>query len=384
MPASDETIPGRQTFRDVLVMPIESFHQGAMVRGGPAWPRFPWQVRARHSRGLLPIPRDAAPSRLAPPEAELAEAAWVGPVSFHFGHQVADFGMRLAASAYGTDGPLLFAMRPEDQPEPPAFFWQILEHLAVDPARVVLARVPTLVRRLHVFPPAERRGGLLGPSRRHLDLMDRITARPQSDPGSEAPRERVYVSRSKLQAKQSVFTVGQLAGEAYFESLLAGAGVTVVHPEEITVAEQMDLYRRAALLVFAEGSALHGLQLLGRIGADVAVINRRRWSRVGASSLRPRARSLTYVSAIRGVIHGLRPDGRPDKVRGIAVLEPSRLLDRLARLGLDLRAAWDRDAYLARRDRDIEAWIAATVARDLHPGAPAAIEACLRRLVRGR
>ena len=367
----------RRSFRDVLVMPIEAFHQGAMFRGGPLWPSYGLQLRARTGRGWLPFPRDAA-SAPAAPASELASATWVGPVSHHFGHAVADFGMRLAASAHADPSqPLLFAVSAIDPPEPPAFFWQILAHLNVDPARVVLAREPVLVRELHVFPQAERRGGP-APDPAYLDYLDAVAA---PAPPADSPA-RVYVSRARLQSHNRHFTVGQLAGEAYLERLLASSGVAVVHPEEITVAEQMALYRGARLLLFAEGSALHGLQLLGRVGADVAVINRRRGSRIAASSLKPRARSLSYILAIRGVIHGLMPDGRPDRVRGIAVLEPSRLTRELARLGLDLAPAWDRDAYLAQRDRDIEAWIAATVARNLHPGARAAIEAGLAKLVR--
>lgn len=69
----------------------------------------------------------------------------------------------------------------------------------------------------------------------------------------------VYVSRSALTTK------GCHAGETYLCSVLQQLGVSVIWPEAMPLREQLQRYAGAEKLVFAEGSALHGRQLLGRL-----------------------------------------------------------------------------------------------------------------------
>ncbi|WP_019904539.1 glycosyltransferase 61 family protein [Methylobacterium sp. 77] len=374
-----ELLAQRQTFRDVVVMPTESIHKDSMFTGGPVWPYYPLQVRARYSKGLVPLPRDRRPRCSDPPTTTIATATWCGPIIHHFGHAVADFGTRLAASgAADPTQPLLFSLNTRSKRRPPSYFWDLLDHFGIDRSRVILLREPALVRELHVFPQGERRGSLRT-SGRYLDLLDRITGRTV-----DADRyPLVYVSRSRLRgdnpSPQSNL-IGEIGGERYLEEALAGIGAKIVHPESLALQEQLDVYRRADRLVFAEGSALHGLQLLGRLDADIVVINRRRFKRVAAGALRPRSRSLTYIDAVRGEIYGLDATGRHDRVRAICVLDPARLTKSLSRAGIDLRATWDSAAYERQRDADIAGWRKATLAKADHAGTDATIAACLRRL----
>lgn len=95
-------------FRDITVMPTQGLQHGldgrvqrppcGLYRGGPVWPRFAFQVRARHCRGLLPVPVDRRPAP-APAIRHLHAGIWCGPASPHFGHMIADFAMRLPAAA---------------------------------------------------------------------------------------------------------------------------------------------------------------------------------------------------------------------------------------------------------------------------------------------
>ena len=155
-----------QVFRDILVMPTQDLLNGmgkavrsggrGIYRGGPVWPRFALQIRARHCRGLVPIPCDRRP-RVTGEAARIVEAGvWCGPASPHFGHMIADFGMRIAQGAHRTDLPLVFSVGPESQPDPRPFFHDILRHLGVPESRVMLIREPTRFGTLHVPAQAER------------------------------------------------------------------------------------------------------------------------------------------------------------------------------------------------------------------------------------
>ena len=55
---------------------------------------------------------------------------------------------------------------------------------------------------------------------------------------------------------------------------------------------QLQLYRRARVVIFSEGSAVHALQLLGHLDCDVVILVRRPGNQLAAASLEPRVRSL--------------------------------------------------------------------------------------------
>jgi hypothetical protein len=363
-----------RTFRDIAVYPTQELLRhlsgGAFFRGGPDWPRFATQIHARHCWNLIPRPVDSRPWRAEPVSDKIERGIWCGPVSNHFGHMVADFGMRIAASSrLDPMTPLIFSAEP-DNPEPPAFFWQILDHLGGDRRRVLLVRLPTRFGELRVVPQAERRFGGR-PTARHLRLMDAImTSWP---PPAARGAERVFVSRGR-------WPKGRFAAESYLDEVFAAAGVTVFHPETVDLQTQLNLYRRAGMLIFSEGSALHALQLLGHIDADIAVLARRPGRRIAASSLRPRARSLRYIPAARGVIHGVGRSGRPQLPAGISVLDEKACLNGLRVLGIDLTRLWEPRRYAESRDAEIAAWITYRLATAAHPGERPMIERCLRAM----
>jgi hypothetical protein len=136
------------------------------------------QVYARHCWRRMPTPVDSRPHPSDQPVESADKGIWCGPISYHFGHMVADFGMRIAGSSLLDETtPLVFSLWDDANAEPPPFFWQIIDHLAIDRSRVLLVSKPTRFGQLSVLPQAERRFAG-GPSRRHLELMDAITAPP--------------------------------------------------------------------------------------------------------------------------------------------------------------------------------------------------------------
>jgi glycosyl transferase family 61 len=364
-----------KTFANIVVHPSQEVLRhlagGAFFRGGPDWPHFAAQIFARHCWQLVPIPVDSRPYPAPGPVEEADRGIWCGPVSNHFGHMIADFGMRIAASARLDDSArLVFSLWPEPAAEPPEFFWQLLGHLGVARDRVLLVRRPTRFSRLSVVPQAERRFGG-APSRAHLALMDEIAAR-------SAPRERdipsLFVSRAR-------WPKGRFAGEPCLDDAFAAAGVAVCHPETLDVAAQLQLYRRARRLIFSEGSALHALQLLGRLDAEIIILKRRPGpARFAAGALRRRARALHYVRAASGLIYGLTVSGRRQGPAGVTLLDVRRCLAGLKALGIDLAPFWDERRYRQCRDAEIAAWIEWRLKTAAHPGERRTIEKRLAAL----
>ena len=334
-----------QAFSDVVVVPQQP---GNRYRGGPIWPGFYWRVRARTCWGILPIPIDTRPPEPAECHQAITAGAWCGTIVHHYGHMIASFGMRVVyAAALDPNLPLLFSLPAVEGFVPPLHFWQMIDALGADRARLLLVAEPVRVGMVYVFPQAERLYGG-APSARHLGLMDRLF-------GDKAAVEKdvacAFVSRAR------VTRGGQIAGEAYLNEVLAQFGVHVFYPEEHSVQEQIAFYSRVRHLIFSEGSAVHTLQLMGRLGADISILVRRPWRWHAFASLWPRARSLRYLRAVEALIRGVGPSRRVQHHRGISVLDEAKLLRAFRRVGLDLAPRWDAAEYRASRDRDIRSWI---------------------------
>lgn len=337
-------------FEDILVHPTYALLKPPFIlfNGGPAWPRFWLQRDARHCRYPLPLPLDQRPSAprvLSAIEEREPVGIWCGPVSEHFGHAITDFGGRLAhSSQFRPDIPLVFSALPGGR-RPPPFFQQMMAHFGIAPARVRVVCRPTYFDQLHVFPQAERQfGGPPDPA--YLTLLDKIVKVPPSP----SDGSKLFVSRAGLPK-------GRIAGEAYLESVLAQAGFDIFRPELFSLEEQMMRYRKADHLLFSEGSAIHGLQLLGSIPAKVTVICRRQGYRIARRAIQARARSLDYIDCVDGLVYGARPSGGPQRSSGMSVLNVQRCLAAFADAGIDIEPFWNRQAYIARRDQDIVNWI---------------------------
>jgi hypothetical protein len=357
-------------FRDVVVTPYTDLlgHPGGPFhRGGPHWPAWETQSAARHCRGGSP--HDVEPYPAEPTSKLTGPVAWGGAVVWHFGHQILDFTTRLlptlaelphARFAYGSrDRAWLEAHSKGSAPDPtdlcftsieetPTPFRAILDWYGIEHDRIDLISEPTLVERLDVAPQSEQRRGP-GPEPWYLDLLDANTKARIGEPARDGS---LYVSRAGQHAR--------FAGESYLEEVFEEAGFRVVRPETISLEQQLRAYAGAQAIVFAEGSAVHGLQLLGRGLGDVTILRRRvdgrweggRWEEGVGRLLTPRSRSLRFVNALRGHVHGMRRPGQPFLVTGLSILDPESLLAELPFL-LDV---WDRQAYERARDSDVAAW----------------------------
>ncbi len=77
-------------------------------------------------------------------------------------------------------------------------------------------------------------------------------------------RDVVYLSRNRFApCTFSETLIGAFAGERCLDEMLIARGVHVVYPETISLMDQLQIYRDAQVLIVAEGSAQHGLELLG-------------------------------------------------------------------------------------------------------------------------
>ena len=263
------------------------------------WPAFGDQIEARHCRRGKPV--DTEPHADANSAMELEPMAWAGPIVRHFGHQVGDFSMRLYPTLLSWPAAVMaFGVHPQSAyrsiQDTPTHFREVLAWFGIPEARVRIVCEPTVAAELFVTPQAEQIYGP-GPGPDYLDRLDDLVTRRLGKPIRQGA---VYVSRAGMPAR--------FAGERYLERALALAGARIIQPEKMSLLVQLRAYVSAERLIFAEGSALHGTQLLGRSLGDVTVLERRGGWHLGKTSVEPRAQSLHYADVTRGLIHGLRPE----------------------------------------------------------------------------
>ena len=352
----------REVFDDVLVVPYQQLLNrplgGQDHQGGPIWPQWEKQTTARFNRDGQPV--DQAPEPVTGSQRiNGKDYVWIGPVHPHFGHGLAEFLTRLACSIHGLRKPkLVFSSRAakpiESLDAAPAWFRGVLDWYSVDPADVIFITRPTEFERLWVYPQPEQLHHL-GPTDAYLDLMDEISTSNFARLGVIPFCQTVpaYVSRAGTQSG--------FAGEAYLEKFLTGLGVAVFRPEQHSISEQMQFYCSHRQLIFAEGSALHGTQLLGRCLGNVTVLSRR-GSHTGEpfcqAFVQPRAKSLQYVDCVRGLIHGDNKLGRPALATAISLIDQERLLLWLQSIGIETESSWDAEDFRQSETEAIRRWLA--------------------------
>jgi hypothetical protein len=348
-------LPPVMAFDDVLVQG----HKGR-TNPGALWPDFARQHFARHLRHKVPVCHKPAIPEVSVEVVE-APAMFVGAHDFHFGHLVAELAPRLPqALAERPDLPLVFTgWQPMGPADLAPAFRALLDWYGIGWDRLRIVHRPTRFRRLEVAAQGEHLNGS-EPPEDYLRLVEAIAAARLPD--RPRPEGVLYVSRTRL-ARQ----LGMLAGEAYLESRLAALGVGILHPETLPLPAQMAAYAGARVLVFAEGSALHGRQLLGRIDQQVSVLLRRRWSRLATSEIMARVDSLEYVPCQGKVLDFLNAEGKPYPFAAVAFFELDELFDHFGALGVPLARGWDMGAYAAARDADVLGWLRAICRPDIEP-----------------
>lgn len=166
---------------------------------------------------------------------------WMG----HFGHFLLETLSTLWPEPDSSFAGLVFHRWPTERGAPVRLDWQdwlvdrvgwnVPIHIVEDRAALVQdLRVPTRAYRLH-------RGALP----EAVSVWDRVA--PLVD-----ANDKVFLSRSRLPANQR-----SLPNDGELDDRLRALGCTVVHPQELSIEEQVRTVSRASTLIGVSGSQLH-------------------------------------------------------------------------------------------------------------------------------
>jgi len=343
-------------FHDIAVVPPSGAYAPGRpggeneLRCGPVFPNHgvePWMRHCVANRVIdLPPP---APQGVV--ERIDRPCVWLGYQHVHFGHLVAEHLSRaLWSRTFRPDDLYLFALAPRQRLKradfilPELFAWYGL------PARQLRqVTQPLQIAELRVYPQAELFLGA-GPAADYLDLLDRHVAASDLRPRQS---DLLFVTRDGMLSRRS----GSHAGEGYLCGLLARTGVAVLDPARATLRAQLSAYAGARRIIFSEGSAQHGRQLLGRFDQDIVILNRRPGQRIGQEALVPRCATLRYVEASAHMATPTALWGEKATNDALCFYDVAALHATFAEMGVALGALWDDAAYGQAVRSDAAIWV---------------------------
>lgn len=174
----------------------------------------------------------------------------------------------------------------------PPVYLEILNYLGIPSNKVQCVFTPKTLKNLIVPQQASIFRSKQPITETYLQFLDRCEVRNQTVV-HQPLYKKMYVSRRYFALR------GAYAGESYIEDFLQKNGFHIYYPEQHSISSQLSMYKGAEEIIFAEGAALHVLELLGHLDAHISVISRRSLSSdIFKPLLSSRVKSLSIMSEV--------------------------------------------------------------------------------------
>jgi len=186
----------------------------------------------------------------------LDDAYYGGFLKPHFGHFILE-GLSRLWPMRDSHLPIVWASGNENLTDWQQFAFQCL---GIDPKRFIFPKIAMRVRQLIV--PKQ---GYVIQTEFHSTHRDFLSVF-----GVSSQREKkVYLSRSKFRS-----SICNIVNEELIEARLQSLGWEIVCPEEISLAEQIDIFRTSEAVAGIEGSAFHTVVFCSNVKAKIILIRR--------------------------------------------------------------------------------------------------------------
>lgn len=263
---------GQQTYDDAVGLPVTKTPDGEQILGavydregsliGPS-------QRARPGLRWRGNPRRVDLASIGDIRHLPGRTFFGGQLGHVFGHVLLETLPRFwRPHDYGAyDRVVLYPTAEPSEPlAVPELVLQVLELAGVSGDRIhVVEDHPVRFEHLDLVPSPIRLVKAVDP--RMLSVFDRIADRVEPDVG-QVPGPMVYLSRRRLEDRR------RATNEDEIEMIMADQGLEVVHPQELPLAEQIAMARRATLIAGCDGSALH-VALFARPGTKLLALDSR-------------------------------------------------------------------------------------------------------------
>ena len=234
---------------------------GALVRDSL---RFPDKHRARDPKSLAMVEGLKVEQRIK-------RALYLGHAFTHFGHFLIETVPALWWAGH-VDDDVALIFHPFDDAGRNVFAElahgrDCLALLGLSPERIVMATTDLAVEEL-LLPPRHY-DMRTGPRYDFREIYRTLTAAARRPP-PKAGASRIYLSRRFLKRR-----LRRLSNDAAVERRMARRGFAIVHPQHMTLVDQINAAAGADLIAGVDGSALH-LSVFMRPGSRMLVLQTKR------------------------------------------------------------------------------------------------------------
>ncbi|OWK30888.1 hypothetical protein SPMU_18780 [Sphingomonas mucosissima] len=337
---------------------IRSAHVQAAERpdgkfyGGPILGDDPESLLLRHNRRREAV--DHFAPTLRDPVHLPGSFAYLGLAFGHFGHAMAEMVHRIVPTRQIIRDPqwLILTKKGDDATFAalPALTRSILALFNINVANCTVVTQDTIVEELLIVEAGSDLGG--GPKPWYLELLRQhspvVIARDDTYP------KKIYVSRSGLEHGSGIL------GERVLEAALKDAHFHIMHSELLSLTEQFALYGNADVVLFAEGSACHGVELFGgeTLGHTILMNRRARARSQFDPVLAPRSRRFDSFSGNPYLGSAFINEADQSLIhRGVSVIALDDLGRFLAEIGAGAIGDVSPISYLAAAHADLERYI---------------------------
>lgn len=165
-----------------------------------------------------------------------------------------------------------------------AGYTSMFRALGISEERITLLRGATYAPEVYLPSKVVQR-------RRYIDPMARVVFNRLRDMlawrSDMRSYERVYISRSKVPGRK-------LINETEVEALFSALGFLIVHPQELSIFDQVKLFSEAKLIAGSGGSAMHNT-LFSRSDSKVLIVSSIGWVVVADALICQQPNQLGYV-----------------------------------------------------------------------------------------
>lgn len=345
-------------FQHPLVAPPPLGFRGGPVIADPA------HAQLRHTRYWQPVDsflNDAKFATVIPDELQYA-----GPIYHHFGHYMSEMAHRFLPTIKRFDPKRWLFVGPEQASAPdaqhnfPTFLKEVLSFFGIGHEKITVINQNSIIRSLGIVEQGSDFGG--GPKPGYLgDLRDFSEPRLNEYPSPSAVSKKVYVSRRHMPVS------GSFLGERYLEELLEDEGFVIYFPEKHSLIHQMKTYSASEVLVFSEGSACHGTELLGEqaLNRCYLLVRRADHKDIFSRVLSPRSQHFAifedtfYLGSIVG-----RKGEAVSGYHGVSVFNCDSLIASLRENRIARLDSFDKSRFLDSVERDMGRYILQNIAAE--------------------
>jgi len=290
------------------------------------------------------------------------EYIYGGPIYNHFGHFLSEMAHRvLPSKAIFQAKKWLFVSAQGELSKfeiLPSYLKDFFLYFGISQDDLIIVDKNTKVANLHVVEAGSDFGG--GPKPGYLeDLRDYALERGLKPMNQKS--SRIFVSRAHMPVG------GSFLGEAYIERQLNKEGFQSFYPEQHSFTEQMAVYRSSETVIFPEGSACHGTELLGEKELHRCVFLPRRENHLDIFSKVLRPRSQEYItlspSLNLGSLVGPR-NSTPTEHTAVSIFDIPKLLEFFRTNKIASFSDFSLSDYFETCENDLSRYIYFNVKRD--------------------